>query len=211
MSNINKTKISSTSPLQRIFDDILFTRDFHHISDLSPDDIQLLIQDMAFQPDTLTRVFFPRRRLVDIIKVSDQHYRFTIKTKVGGLYTELTTIGHINYDPATGKSSVTGQVKFDAMYLAVLLVGLFVLITWSLASLSRTGILASPFILLTLSLTNLFYFRQMFTDRNDLLNTLEESLTTDNISGARNRLADKAKTDHLNEISHQPKQQSQEI
>lgn len=186
----NKAKVTPASPLHRLRDEMLFIKRFHYVTTLSPDDVRAEIADLAYQPDSLTRVFFPRQRFVDI-DASDEVTQFTIKTKVGGLYTELRATGTIYYDSATRKTIVSGQVKFDAVYLVVLLTGLFMLITWGLASFSRAGITLSPFLLLTLGLTNLFYFAQMFRDRDALLKKLAETLTVTDISSARDRLSDR--------------------
>lgn len=194
----NKAKLSSPNVLRRIANDMLFIKYFHHSSDLSPDDIRQQLEALAFERDKLTRVFFPRQRLVMIEAIDDNHDTIEITTKLGGLYTELRAKGHLYPDGATGKTNLTGEVKFDAVYLTVLLVGLFFLITWAIASISRTGSLPSPFILFTLGLTNLYYFRQMFLDRNDLLKTLADTLNTSDVSSARKRLSttDKAKSEH---------------
>lgn len=211
MANDTKAKLSPVSPIQRIINEMLFIKQFHHVSDLSPEDVRAQLEDMAYQPDKMKRVFFPRQRIVNISPIRDQQQQFTIRTKVGGLYTELTASGYITYDPATRKTTVIGQVKFDPVYLAVLVIGLFFLITWGLASLSRTGMLASPFVLVTLTLTNLFYFRQMFLDRNTLLNTLQESLSIRDVSKSHQRLADHSASEHNQQhLSQQHTQQSQE-
>jgi len=208
----NKSKVAPKSRLGRLRDEILFVRQFRYVTDLGTNDVQAIISELAYQPDGLTRVFFPRRRYVDLMQADDDTIQFTIKTKVGGLYTELTATGTIVYDVATRQTVVSGNIKFDAVYLAVLLTGLFMLITWGLASLSRAGITASPFIMFTLGLTNLFYFRQMFRDRDELLGTLADALTTSDLSEARQRLADsdiQAEVDTLTPSeSHQSQEQS---
>ena len=136
------------------------------------------LETLAHERSKLASVFFPRRQLVTIDRLDDNRATFHIKSKLGGLYTQLHTTGTIQQDEATGKTYVTGDVKFDPIYMTVLLAGLFFLITWAMASLSRSGVLPSPFILFTLGLTNLFYFRQMFLDRNALLKTLDETFNT---------------------------------
>jgi len=201
----NKPKSTPPNRLQKITDEVLFIKSFQHTSDLSPDDVQAHLNDLAYQPGKLAGIFFPRRRMVTIDRLDEHHATFHIKTKLGGLYTELHTRGQIHHDEATGKTHVTGDVKFDAIYLTVLLAGLFFLITWAVAGLSRFGSLPSPFVLLTLGLTNLFYFRQIFVDRNDMLNILDETLTSD-ISTSRNRLSDSLSDPQLD--MHQPQHQS---
>jgi|GEM_PF-3171560 len=203
----SKPKVTTESPLGRLRDEILFVRHFRYVTDQSPDSVHDTLQSLAYQPDSLTRVFFPRQRLVEMGTLEDGIQLFTIKTKVGGLYTELTATGTIRYDSATGETIVSGRITFDAVYLAVLLTGLFVLITWGLASLSRTSIIASPFILFTLGLTNLFYFRQMFHDRNNLLTTLSQALTTRDAKRAHDRLAEKPMQTQSDEYLSQPKSQ----
>lgn len=186
----NKLKTTPRKRLQKWADEALFVRSFHYTSDLSPEEVRQQLNDLTYQPGKLAGVFFPRRRVVTIETVDDDHFIVKIKSKLGGLYTSLNTQGHIVRDQATGKTHISGEVKFDAVYLTVLLVGLFFLITWAMASLSRFGVLPSPFILFTLGLTNLFYFRQLFVDRNQLLQTLDDTLTTSDISAARQRLTD---------------------
>jgi hypothetical protein len=213
----NKVKPILPNRLQRIINEMLFIKRFQHTSDLSPDDIHEQLEALAFQRDKLTHVFFPRRRIVTIETLNEAHSTVEIKTKLGGLYTELRVRGHIHHDNAIGKTKLTGEIKFDAVYLTVLLAGLFFLITWAMVSLTRTGNLPSPFILFTLGLTNLYYFRQMFLDRNDLLKTLAETLNTSDVSSARKRLAtndtvseeDYGDADDLNQQHHQVS--SQEI
>jgi hypothetical protein len=207
----NKAKSSSPNVLRRIANEVLFIKHFHHSSDLSPDGIHQQLEALAFQRDKLTRVFFPRQRIVTIEGLDDNHDTIEIKTKLGGLYTELRAKGHIYHDSATGKTNLTGEVKFDAVYMMVLLVGLFFLITWAIASISRTGSLPSPFILFTLGLTNLYYFRQMFLDRNDLLKTLAETLNTSDVSSARKRLSvdNGVSEDHYSDTDDLNQQQRQ--
>jgi hypothetical protein len=185
----NKAKLTPPHRLQRITNEVLFIKRFHHSSDLSPADMREQLEALAYQPKKLTRVFFPRQRIVTIEALDETHDTFEIKTKLGGLYTELRAKGHIYCDDTTNKTTLTGAVKFDAVYLTVLLAGLFFLITWAMVSVSRIGNLPSPFILFTLGLTNLYYFRQMFLDRNDLLKTLTDTLATSDLSSARERLA----------------------
>lgn len=186
----NKVKITPASPLAKLRDEMLFIRHFQQVTDLTPDQARTQLADLDYQPDRVTRVFFPRQRFVEFDE-DDDITHFTVNTKVGGLYTELRATGTIHYDSATRKTIVSGRVTFDAVYLAVLLTGLFMLITWGLASLSREGITASPFIMFTLGLTNLFYFRQMFRDRRALLDDLSERLHTVDVSSAEERLSDR--------------------
>lgn len=185
----NKAKFTPPNRVQRIANEVLFIKRFNHASDLPPNAIRDQLEALAVQRDQLTSVFFPRQRIVTIETLDEAHYKVEIKGKLGGLYTELRAIGHLHHDDATGKTNLMGEVKFDAVYLTVLLVGLFFLITWAITSLSRTGNLPSPFILFTLGITNLFYFRQMFLDRNDLLKTLAETVTRSDLSSARKRLS----------------------
>ncbi len=206
----NKVKHTSNTPLHRLRDEMLFIRRFHHVMSVSPDEVREQLERLAYQPDGLTRVFFPRQRFVEIDD-SDDVIHFTIKTKVGGLYTELKTNGTIHYDAATRQTVVSGQVKFDPVYLAVLLAGLFMLITWGLAGLAREGITASPFLMFTLGLTNLFYFQQMFRDRDALLNILADIGSTTDITAARNRLTDKTIDVSSDNITQSTSQHSQEV
>lgn len=185
----NKAKSTPPSRLQSILNEVLFIKRFHLSSDLSPDVMHEQLEDLAFQRDKFTHVFFPRRRIVTIESRNEAQSTVDITTKLGGLYTEIRATGHIQHDEATHKTTLTGEVKFDPIYMTVLLVGLFFLLTWGIAGLSRTGNLPSPFILFTLGLTNLYYFRQMFVDRNDLLKTLAETLQTSDLSSARHRLS----------------------
>lgn len=185
----DKAKSSSPSRWQAFINEALFIKRFHHSSDLSPDAIREQLEALAFQRDKLTRVFFPRRRIVKIDRRNGSQANLDITTKLGGLYTEIRATGHIQHDEATHKTTLTGAVKFDAVYLTILLIGLFFLITWAIAGLSRTGSLPSPFLLFTLGLTNLYYFRQMFIDRNDLLQTLSQTVMASDVSSARKRLS----------------------
>jgi len=185
----DKAKSSAPSRWQHILNEVLFIKRFHYSSDLSPDAMRDQLEAVAFQRDRLTHVFFPRRRMVKIEDLNDSQSRLDITTKLGGLYTELRATGRIQQDEATHKTTLTGEVKFDAVYLSILLVGLFFLITWAIASLSRTGSLPSPFLWFTLGITNLYYFRQMFIDRNDLLKILGQTVTTSDVSSAQKRLS----------------------
>ena len=185
----NKSKSTPRSRLQKLKDEMLFMKQFHHIDDYQPDDIRDQLEGLAYQPGKLTSIFSPRRREVQIEVYSDHHYTYEIKTKLGRLYTELTARGHIYRDEATQQTSFTGKIKFDPIFLTVLVVGWFFLITWAMTGLSLTGSLPSPFILFTLGLTNLFYFRQMFIDRNELLKSLEEMVMTSDMDVSHQRLA----------------------
>ncbi len=210
----NKAKSTPPSRLQHILNEVLFIKRFHISSDLSPDAMREQLEDLAFQRDTFTHVFFPRRRMVKIETLNEAQSTVNITTKLGGLYTEIRARGHIQHDEATHKTTLTGEVKFAPIYMTVLLVGLFFLMTWGIASLSRTGSLPSPFILFTLGLTNLYYFRQMFLDRNDLLKTLAETLQTSDISSARSRLSvgtiESEVDHHMNELAQQHQISTQE-
>ena len=200
----DKAKSRAPSRLQGIIDEALFIKRFHYSSDLSPDALLEQLEGLAFQRDKLMHVFFPRRRMVTIETLNESQSRVDIITKLGGLYTELRARGHIQQDEATHKTTLTGEVKFDPIYMMILLAGLFFLITWAIASLSRTGSLPSPFIWFTLGITNLYYFRQMFVDRNDLLKTLAETVKTTDLSSARKRLSvknTKSEADDYDDLS----------
>jgi hypothetical protein len=206
----NKAKSAPSSRGQRIINDILFIKRFQHTSGLSPDDLHEQLEALAFQRENLMHVFFPRQRMIQIKTFNELQSTAEITTKLGGLYTELRARAYIEHDYDTQKTTLMGEVKFDPVYLTVLLVGLFFLITWAIAGLSRTGSLPSPFILFTLGLTNIFYFRQMFIDRNDLLKTLAQTVKTSNISSARKRLAEKTIEADQYDIED-PNQQQHEI
>lgn len=204
-----KAKTNTNTPIQKLIDEFLFIQSFHHQSDLSPEAISQSLETLAYQPSKLIGFFFPRRRKITIQKISDQHYTFEIQPKLGGIYTELTARGRIYRDEATGKTCVSGDVKFDAVFLTILIIGLFFLITWAMSTFSRFGSLPSPFILFTLGMTNVFYFRQMFLDRNQLLQDLEEKVCVTDLSSAHNRLAitedlSQPVYNEAEDIAHQP-------
>lgn len=204
----NKLKIASSTRAQKLRDEVLFIRSFGHDCDLSADDVGQELETLAYERGKLASVFYPRRQTVAIDQLSDNRATFHIKSKLGGLYTQLNATGTIHHDQATGRTHITGDVKFDPIYLTVLLAGLFFLITWATASLTHLGVLPSPFILFTLGLTNLFYFRQMFLDRNALLKTLDSTFNTRDLSTARQRLADDISTINETDIHYSHQQSS---
>lgn len=186
-----KAKLDTSRPRQRLVDEFLFIRAFDYEINLPLDQAITSLNQLSYRPGKVEGVFFPRRRTVKIQQIDPHTAHFEVKIKLGGMYTEVTARGRLDADPATGNSIISGDVKFGSTYFTVLMIGLFFLITWTLASITRSGNLASPFLIFTLGITNLFYLRQMFLDRNSLIEQIVTQLTSaETVNHATTRLAD---------------------
>lgn len=187
MADSNKRKIREVNIFSRLLDEFLFLRRFEFETSLSQQATIEALKSMAFRPNRLEGFFFPRRRVVTIQAIDQESHKLDFRSKLGETYTEVHAQGQIHVDSLSGHTIVSGEIRFGRIYLAVLLVGLFFVLTWLLASFTRTSGIPGAFVIFTLGLTYSFYFRQMFIDRRLMLEMMKEKLREDDQSQAASK------------------------